>query len=150
MRKKIFSRFAPRSRASLCSSFVRMRKKKFPRFAPRARVLVVFAICQNEENFFRASRLVLASSLRMSSVRMRYFFFFALRASCSFPRFEPRVRFFVVHIICQTEDIVFFLRFAPRARAFAVQTLLMEYAFFRFSSFFFFAFAFFQIRADQK
>ena len=127
-------------------------KKIFLRFAPRARVLVVLAICQNEENFFRASRLVPASSLCMSSVRMSFFFFFALRASCSFPRFEPRVRFFVVHIICQTEDIVFFLRFAPRARAFAVQTLLMEYVFF---SLFvivslFSAFAFFQIRADQK
>jgi hypothetical protein len=78
--------------------------------------------------FFRASRLVFDSAL------------------------EPRVRFFVVHIICQTEDIVFFLRFAPRARAFAVQTLLMEYVFF---SLFvivslFSAFAFFQIRADQK
>ena len=121
-----------------------MRNFFFSRFGPRARPFVVHVICQNEVVVF----------------------FFALRASCSFPRFEPRVRFFVVHIICQTEDIVFFALRASCSRLRCADVIDGVSVFFfallrragahrqndeknlqRFAPI---AFAFFQIRADQK
>jgi len=181
--KKFFRALVPAP--PLCSSSVRMRKKNFSRFAPRAGASVVLHICASKEkNFFRASRLGPAPPLCSSSVRVMKKKFSALRASCLrprcachlsewgnfFSRFAPRACLFVTHVICQNEvffffalrascsfprwslvfasssctssvkqrTLFFFLRFAPRARALAVQTLLMEYAFFRFSSFLFF------------
>jgi hypothetical protein len=102
-------------------------KNFFSRFAPRARASVVLVICPNEDKKFFALR----ASLCSSSARMRTKIFF--RASRLVPA-PP---------LCSSS--------AKRARAFAAQTLLMEYAFFfALRHCFSFAFAFFQIRADQK
>ena len=115
-------------------------KKNVSRFAPRVRAFVAHVVCQNEQK--------------------------------KIPRFEPRVRFFVAHVICQTEEIVFFALRASCSRLRCADVLVGVSVFFfalrasctrlrragahrqndeknlqRFAPI---AFAFFQIRADQK
>ena len=98
----------------------------------------MLAICQNEEIFFRASRLVLASSLCMSCVRLRLFF--------SFSRFAPRVRFRASSLVFASSSctssvkqrtLFFFALRSSCSRLRSADVVDGVCVFFRFSSFFF-------------